>query len=513
MSIPPPSASTCPLPKPAALPGLSLLSAVLWLGTCAGACRPPLPDPPARPADAGAGAEGGEPPVVIEPAVDGGAAPPVARFHVAAGGDAAAAPPMLFEGELGSYYIGRIEKGDLPSTLEERRVPSLSWDEPGATVLAPVVPLSADTLYSIASATRGSIGTVQVVDDGAPYLARLWPPPAAAGAPLAVYCGNAGDAPGAGLDVVLEPGAVAARLEPGVAASGLGAGRCVTLRAGADAGAGPLVPPPRVGDMALDPAPFGPAAVEPAPPTSCAPDEIAFGPGCAVVEDDRVVVRSTSDARLWCVESAGVAFVESVTAGKRFVVRGFAPFRSARVDVTVLDLAGGEARDAFQITTRQVQAHVVLNEVLANPAGAEPAQEWVELVNDGSGAIDIADWVLADSAGESVLPSATLEPGAYALVVRDGFARDDGVDTPVPPDVALIVVPQIGKNGLSNAGEPLELRDAEGNVVSRFPALSASKGGVSMARRDPWSLDDDATAFGRHAGDGASPGAPNVLAP
>ena len=27
--------------------------------------------------------------------------------------------------------------------------------------------------------------------------------------------------------------------------------------------------------------------------------------------------------------------------------------------------------------------HVVINEVLANPVGGEPAQEWVELYNDG----------------------------------------------------------------------------------------------------------------------------------
>lgn len=483
---------------------------------CIAGCQAPLPAPPDRPADADGGVgAGGAPWVAVDPALDGGATPPVARFRIRADADGGLDEPMLFVGELGSYYVGRIKSGELPSTLLQRQIPALAWSEPGSSVLAPSTPLSPDTLVSLASRARGLIGTVPVADDGVPILRRLWPPAGGGGA-IAVYCGAAGDAPGGESDVVLDPGAVPAHAAPGVAGSGLELDRCVTLRVvgGADAGAPnrALVPPPRIGGAALDPAPLGGAAADPAPPVVCTPGEIAFGPGCADVQDDRVVVRSPADARLWCVESANVAVVERVAPGTRFVVRGFSPLRPARVDLVVLDPAGDVYRETFEIVTRPAAPHVVLSEVLANAAGAEPAQEWVELVNDGSDAVDVAGWVLADSAGESELPSAMLQPGAYALVVRDGFVRDDGADVPVPPEVPLIVVPEIGKNGLSNAGEPLELRDATGQVISRFPAASASKGGVSIARRDPWSLDDDATAFGRHGGDGASPGAPNVLA-
>jgi hypothetical protein len=55
------------------------------------------------------------------------------------------------------------------------------------------------------------------------------------------------------------------------------------------------------------------------------------------------------------------------------------------------------------------------------------------------------------------------------------------------------------------------LRDPSGAIVSAFPALAATKSGVSMARRTPSSADEDPALFGPSAPPGASPGAPNVF--
>ena len=65
--------------------------------------------------------------------------------------------------------------------------------------------------------------------------------------------------------------------------------------------------------------------------------------------------------------------------------------------------------------------------------------------------------------------------------------------------------------GLANAGELLRLRDPNGDVVSRFPALATPAAGTSVARRTPDAPDTDASAFGAHASPGASPGRPNAL--
>lgn len=498
-------------PPSRALEIAGALALALTLAVWSGACRPPLPVPPDRPVDGGSdaapGADAG-PAIQIDPDVDGGA-PTVARFRVRVT-SAAAAPPMLFQGELDSYYLGRIRRGELPSTLLARQVPALVWPEPGSWVIAPGVPLTDGETYSLASQSDGLVGTVTVADDGAPLLARVWPPPEGGGQ-TAVYCGEDGVAPRERADVVLDPGGIPASLTPGLAQMGFAEGRCVTLRVGPGAGPDARVPPVRAGGVALDPAPLAGAPSPVAPRVTCQGGEVAFGPGCATVEDDRLLVRSPDDARLWGVASDTISLVENVAPGARFVVKGFTPGTAARVLVVAVDTAGGIERGVLDIQTAPPQRHVAVSEVMANPVGAEPQQEWVELVNDGAGSVDLGGWVLADSAGETSLPSLVLAAGSYALVVRDDFVRDDGADVEVPADVPLLPVAELGKNGLANSGEMLELRAPDGSVVSRFPALKAAKGGVSMARRDPSSPDDDPSAFGPHADPGASPGAPNTL--
>jgi hypothetical protein len=74
-------------------------------------------------------------------------------------------------------------------------------------------------------------------------------------------------------------------------------------------------------------------------------------------------------------------------------------------------------------------------------------------------------------------------------------------------------LPALGTAGLSNSGELLRLVDAGGSVVSRWPSLAAPAPGQSLARRAPDALDAEASSFAPHAPPGASPGAPNSLAP
>jgi hypothetical protein len=139
--------------------------------------------------------------------------------------------------------------------------------------------------------------------------------------------------------------------------------------------------------------------------------------------------------------------------------------------------------------------HVVINEVLANPIGPEPAQEWVEIVNDGQAPADLGGYALRDVGGETPLPPAVLPPGAYALIVNQSFSEDDEYDPPPAPDAAILRVAKLGKGGLANAGEPLSLRDGQGAVISRFPAGLKAKAGMSVARRSPQAPDGLASSF------------------
>src|SRR5690606_9305627 len=117
-----------------------------------------------------------------------------------------------------------------------------------------------------------------------------------------------------------------------------------------------------------------------------------------------------------------------------------------------------------------------LNEVMANPVGPEPQQEWVEIVNAGVAPVSVADFQLHDGGGAVELPEATLSPGQYALLVRQDYQADLGWDVMPDDDVLLLRVSALGKSGLSNSGEPLWLEHSSGLVTSRFPPLSAPEG-------------------------------------
>jgi hypothetical protein len=146
---------------------------------------------------------------------------------------------------------------------------------------------------------------------------------------------------------------------------------------------------------------------------------------------------------------------------------------------------------------------------LANPAGAEPSQEWVELYNDGADDVSLAGFVLEDGGGRTPLPDASLASGAFALVAPEAFIADDGVDPQPAPGALLIRVPALGRAGLSNEGETLTLRDPSGTIVSTFPAVK-TKNGVSTARVAPDAPDADPSSFVPSPNGSATPGAPNA---
>jgi hypothetical protein len=147
---------------------------------------------------------------------------------------------------------------------------------------------------------------------------------------------------------------------------------------------------------------------------------------------------------------------------------------------------------------------VAISEVLANPAGPEPAQEFVELVNLGSVPVSLEGWWITDSLAKEgdALPAEELPRGAVGLVVPSTY-QPDGVKDPLPAPGSILLRlsgSTIGSSGLANAGEPVFLKDSEGRVVSRYPGApsdgSLPSNGQSVGRelgawcseRGPWRL-------------------------
>jgi hypothetical protein len=451
--------------------------------------------------------------VACEPEASLDSATRVSRFWLTPSGSADAAPEgaEIYRGELTDYYLARIRAGERPSTLEQRLVPSRSWREASSLVVAPTVPLEEGAEYTLVVPSGENARLIVSTDDRRPLFARVWPPPGASGVgPVAVYCGEEAVL-AASVAIDLAPDGVSALFERG-AAPAIAVGRCLRLSATEAVSAGSwLMPPPVVGGQLIDPEPLEIGSEKQPESLYCGSGFVRIGPGCAEVADDRFTLESLDVPVYWAIGGSGVDFTQAFEASGRMVVRGLVPNAVTELQVRAISVGGHIWDDGFTARTHAPTAHVVINEVLADPRGPEPAQEWVELYNDGLEPAVIGGWTLEDIGGSVVLGAISIPAGAFLLVVREDF--DPGSDVDVPPweGAPLLRVASLGKNGLSNTGEQLTLRDVSGSAVSRFPALPKPKAGISVARREPWLADDDPAGFAYHAGVGASPGGPNQV--
>jgi hypothetical protein len=480
------------------------------------ACAPDLPapagvaSPPRAPGDEG-GIE-----LTIDPPAPLDAVPPVLRLRLSFGAGPAIdhqARIYVIEGEVGPAHLRQIERDALSKALSARLVPALVWaDEEhlGVIHVAPTVPLEAGATYVVAGGDPPFSFDMRVLeDDPAAWMDRVWPPvDGAATRDLGVWCGAIPLDPSP-VEVRLEPSGPRGTLLPG-AVPGAGA-RCVRFEASspshgdgdADASNGGLIGPPALelpsGLVRLDPRPFTlDLSPEPVPRIECETEEIPFGPGCAQIFDDRLIGRSPDAPLLWVVSAVdlGLDEVFATASGDPFVISLLPPLTPVLLDVTVINAQGEIARAAVSATTLPPMPHVILNEVMANPLGAEPEQEWVEIMNDGSVTADLTGYVLADVGGKTILPPGELPPGAVALITNESYIEeDDGLDAPPEEGTLILRVPKLGKDGLSNSGEPLKLVDSSGRVVSRMSASLKPKAGWSVVRLSPSAPDGLASSF------------------
>ncbi|HEY6477259.1 MAG TPA: lamin tail domain-containing protein, partial [Polyangia bacterium] len=157
---------------------------------------------------------------------------------------------------------------------------------------------------------------------------------------------------------------------------------------------------------------------------------------------------------------------------------GLPPTVAATVTVNATDLAGNSAVSSpFAFTTPVALPPIAITEVLANPKGPEPQQEYVELRNLGDADVPLAGLRLQDSKGGDDLPAETLAAGGYALVVTSTYDPGEGSD-PAPRAGTLLVRvdSRLGSDGLSNSGEVVQLVQGDAVVSSYGGWVSVSAG-------------------------------------
>jgi hypothetical protein len=285
---------------------------------------------------------------------------------------------------------------------------------------------------------------------------------------------------------------------------------------GSDADPGVDAPP----DGAEPSADGTPADAPPAgPPTlaavRCSTPEIAAGTVCVVLGGRSATVRWRTDRVAWgrveCRQPTTVVRAETptATADPRVVLAPVAPAVRHECTATAVTEDGQTPLAAFALETHGDGPWVALTEVLANPVGLEPAQEFVELANLGDEAVDLTGWSLADEADGAPLPAGTtLGPDEVALLVADGYDPDAPGDSPAALDARIVRLGRsLGAQGLRNSGEAVFLLDPAGTVVSSYPnRLGDFADGVSVRRSPPQAPEADEGAWTTCGPGGPTPG-------
>lgn len=152
---------------------------------------------------------------------------------------------------------------------------------------------------------------------------------------------------------------------------------------------------------------------------------------------------------------------------------------------------------------------VLINEVAWMGSAANSADEWVELYNSSSSAVDLAGWGLYEAGGGTLIInlSGSLAAGGYYLIER---TDDNSVS-----DVAADVFGPFAGSGLNNSGEYLALKDSTGAAVDSVDGSAGWPAGdnaakASMERKSDggWQTNSGATVNGKDAQGGAIIGTP-----
>ncbi len=184
---------------------------------------------------------------------------------------------------------------------------------------------------------------------------------------------------------------------------------------------------------------------------------------------------------------------------------------STVLTVVLTDPTGNENR--LEVSVKGVsKATVAITEVLADPFGAEPGQEFVEIANIGSESVDLSGWMIDDNGdrnGDEVPSGSVLVGGGVALLVSPDFDPLAGGD-PTPTVEAQIIYldGSIGSSGLKNsAAETVELYDAAGTLISMYDgSVGTPKEGVSASRLFAELPDGDKAAFFADPNNMSTPG-------
>ena len=151
-------------------------------------------------------------------------------------------------------------------------------------------------------------------------------------------------------------------------------------------------------------------------------------------------------------------------------------------------------------------AVVTFNEIHYNPGGAGEAAEFVELANVMSVNVDLSGWRISGGI-DYKFPNGTVIAGGATIVVAKSPGMYPGAVGPFT-------------GALSNSGDTLRLRDNNNRAMDELSykdsgewPIAADGGGVTLAKRDPFTNSAEAASWAPSAQAGGTPGGINFPLP
>ncbi len=255
------------------------------------------------------------------------------------------------------------------------------------------------------------------------------------------------------------------------------------------------------------------------PAVGCGGSEVLLGSICVSAGPRGIALRLWASepvtASAQSVSDEELTSVDTAALNHHLVLAPLSPDFDLEIVVEITDQASLSVSEGpLAIRTSSLTSTVVINEVLFDPLGPEPQQEFIELYNTGADEVSLEGWTIADEGGTDLLaPPAPLLPEGYALIISEGYEPGAGGDPPPRAGALMIQLDgSIGSAGLRNSGEEITVLDSTGNVVSMVPAPASSPGaGTSIERVNPLAPDGDPANWTPNAAESATPGGPNSV--
>ena len=153
---------------------------------------------------------------------------------------------------------------------------------------------------------------------------------------------------------------------------------------------------------------------------------------------------------------------------------------------------------------------IVISEIMYDPGGIEPDEEWIEIYNRSDSTVDLSSCTFSDGEGSYIFPQKTyLNPDSYLVLGYSQNSANGSVD--------LVYGEITGESlSLANTDDEVIIKNKQGDIVDIVAYTSdwgAANGtgsdNFTLQRKDMDASSQERTNWGQSLDQGGTPGAPN----